>query len=67
MPQLLSLCITLLGLILMARPAAAADRLSLSSPDGTQQMYFYLTDRGEPTYELHYKGRQVIRPSRLGL
>lgn len=38
----------------------------LSSPDGSLQLQFHL-DSGKPFYQLEYKGKQVIRPSRLGL
>lgn len=38
----------------------------VASPDGTVQMTFVL-EAGNPTYELTYKGKQVIKPSRMGL
>ncbi len=39
----------------------------LSSPNGQMKMKFSLSDGGIPTYELYYKGKQVIKPSHLGL
>lgn len=38
----------------------------LASPDGQLKMNFALTEQGEPTYALTYKGREVIKPSRMG-
>ncbi|WP_141876241.1 glycoside hydrolase family 97 protein [Gramella sp. Hel_I_59] len=40
---------------------------NLSSPNAELKMNFSLTDAGEPTYELTYKGKSVIKPSKLGL
>ncbi|MCC8186572.1 MAG: glycoside hydrolase family 97 protein [Bacteroides sp.] len=40
---------------------------SLTSPDGNYQLNFSVNAQGEPVYELFYKGKQVINPSRLGL
>ena len=39
----------------------------LSSPDGNLSMVFSLNDQGEPIYELFYKGKTVIKPSKMGL
>lgn len=39
----------------------------LRSPNGNFIMDFALTPNGEPSYELRYKGKSVINPSRLGL
>ena len=38
----------------------------LSSPGGQTTLRFYI-DQGLLTYELHYKGQPVLRPSHLGL
>src|SRR5215470_12846793 len=38
----------------------------LLSPNGNFRMDFSL-DGGAPTYHLSYKGKEIIRPSRLGL
>lgn len=39
----------------------------LTSPDGNLEMSFQLDAAGTPTYTLHYKQKEVIRPSKLGL
>ncbi len=39
----------------------------LKSPDGKLLMKFHLQNGGLPTYQLDYKGKQVIKPSKLGL
>jgi len=38
----------------------------LSSPDGNLSVDFRLNASGAPQYELHYKGKSVIKPSLLG-
>ena len=37
------------------------------SPNGDVQVIFSLDQAGRPTYEMLYKGKQVIKPSHLGL
>lgn len=39
----------------------------LQSPDGKFVMNFSLQNDGFPTYQLIYKGKEVIKPSRMGL
>ena len=39
---------------------------NLESPDGNLKMEFKLSDKGEPVYELFYKEKPVIEPSKLG-
>lgn len=39
----------------------------LTSPDGNLVMSFSLNERGTPMYELAYKNKTVIKPSKLGL
>ena len=39
----------------------------LLSPDGNLEMNFSLNEQGAPVYELTYKGKAIIKPSRLGL
>ena len=39
----------------------------LTSPDGNLSMTFSLNKEGTPTYELSYKNKEVIKPSKLGL
>lgn len=58
---LLSLCAAgIPALLLGSQPA------TLESPDGQLQLQFDLSDQGTPTYSLSFKGRPVIRDSRLG-
>ena len=40
---------------------------TLQSPDGSLEMNFSLDAEGRPTYSLTYHGKDVIRPSHLGL
>lgn len=40
---------------------------SITSPNGQIKLNFSLTGQGEPFYELYYKGKAVIKPSKLGL
>ncbi len=40
---------------------------TISSPDKDIELTFALTDEGEPTYNLTYKGKDVIKTSKLGL
>ena len=39
----------------------------LTSPDGNLVMTFQLNKKGAPMYELSYKEKAVIKPSKLGL
>ncbi|QHS59746.1 glycoside hydrolase family 97 protein [Chitinophaga agri] len=39
----------------------------LTSPDKNFHLTFSIKDNGKPTYQLTYKGKDVIRPSHLGL
>ena len=53
------LSIALLPMIGMAQ--------TVSSPNGNVTVKFSLTDDGQPTYEMEYKGKTVCKPSHLGL
>ena len=58
---------TIIGVIAaMSLPLTAAGQ-SVSSPGGNIRLDFSIASGGVPTYELFYKGKQVIRPSHLGL
>ena len=57
----------LCALAFVASTAFAADKITLASPNGQMQMNFSLTEKGEPVYDLSYKGKAVINPSKLGL
>ena len=39
---------------------------TLFSPDEKLRLDFDLNKKGEPTYELQYDGREVVKPSKLG-
>lgn len=45
----------------------AVSAQSISSPDGNITVKFSLTGNGVPTYEISYKGKEVIKPSTLGI
>ena len=47
--------------------AHAANAEEIQSPNRNLTLHFALGAGGEPTYSLTYKGRPVIKPSRLGL
>ncbi|WP_431426972.1 glycoside hydrolase family 97 protein [Bacteroides hominis] len=40
---------------------------SITSPNGLLKLNFSVNGKGEPVYELSYKGKEVIKPSKLGL
>ena len=40
---------------------------TVKSPNGNVSLTFSLTDKGQPTYEMSYKGKTVCKPSHLGL
>ncbi len=40
---------------------------NLKSPDGNLEMNFLLGDKGTPIYRLFYKGKEVIKDSKLGM
>ncbi len=52
-----------ISLMMLAVPATAE---TILSPDGNLKMDFTLSNDGQPTYSLTYKGREVVKPSRLG-
>lgn len=47
--------------------SGAAMAESITSPDGQLRLNFSVNPQGEPVYELSYKGKAVIKPSKLGL
>ncbi|WP_280647649.1 MULTISPECIES: glycoside hydrolase family 97 protein [unclassified Dysgonomonas] len=55
----------MLTIVLLATAILTAQELR--SPDGNLIMKFSLQDKGVPTYELTYKGKTVIKSSKLGL
>lgn len=53
-------------LLALALPMAALAQ-EVASPNGNVRLKFSLAQGGVPTYEMSYKGRAVVKPSRLGL
>lgn len=51
--------------LLLACGMAYAERMA--SSDGNVVLDFSLSPKGEPTYSLTYKGREVVKPGRLGM
>ena len=56
-----------LCLLLSFSMGATAMAESITSPDGQLKLDFSVNVQGEPVYELSYKGKGVIKPSKLGL
>lgn len=52
-------------LVFFAGSLAKAE--SITSPSGQLQLNFSVNAQGEPVYDLSYKGKPVIKPSKLGL
>jgi hypothetical protein len=46
---------------------STSEAQELKSPDGKLTMNFSLVENGTPSYTLTYKGKMVIKPSKLGL
>lgn len=40
---------------------------NINSPDNKFTLKFWLSEKGEPTYTLFYLGKEVIKPSKMGL
>ncbi|MDR2804592.1 MAG: glycoside hydrolase family 97 catalytic domain-containing protein, partial [Dysgonamonadaceae bacterium] len=55
------------GLLLLMLFASAVSAQTLTSPNGKLQMTFSLSGDGSPVYALSCKGKEVIKPSKLGL
>ena len=53
--------------VLACIPLASNAQEKLISPDGHLSMTFSLNGEGTPMYELSYKNKEVIKPSKLGL
>ena len=52
---------------MLALIPALASAQTVSSPNGNVSLTFSLTEGGRPTYEMTYKGKNVVNPSHLGL
>ncbi len=54
-------------LTVMALSPLAMMAQQVASPNGNVTLDFSITDGGQPTYEMRYKGQEVVKPSHLGL
>ena len=59
--------ISLIAALLLAFPACVNATDYVSSPNGNVRVGFALTADGTPTYTMSYKGKPVVKQSRLGL
>ena len=67
MRNMKAICIKLTCFLLVLSMSSAAMAESIISPNGQLQLNFSVNSQGEPVYELFYKGKAVIKPSKLGL
>lgn len=67
MRNMKAICIKLTCFLLVLSMSSAAMAESITSPNGQLQLNFSVNSQGEPIYELFYKGKAVIKPSKLGL
>lgn len=67
MRDMKAICIKLTCFLLVLSMSSAAMAESITSPNGQLQLNFSVNSQGEPVYELFYKGKAVIKPSKLGL
>lgn len=67
MRNMKAICIKLTCFLLVLSMSNAAMAESITSPNGQLQLNFSVNSQGEPVYELFYKGKAVIKPSKLGL
>ena len=67
MRNMKAICTKLTCFLLAFFMGSAAMAGSITSPNGQLQLNFSVTPQGEPVYELFYKGKAVIKPSKLGL
>ena len=56
---------SVLSLLLLS--SACAFATDIKSPDGNIVLSFNVSDKGEPVYEMTYKGKPVILTSKLGI
>ena len=62
-----AICTKLACFLLVLLVSGVAMAESITSPNGQLQLNFSVNAQGEPVYELSYKGKLVINPSKLGL
>ncbi|MFI3261357.1 MAG: glycoside hydrolase family 97 protein [Rikenellaceae bacterium] len=53
--------------LFLSLTAFSSTAQKLSSPNGELELNFAVTTKGEPTYDLTYKGKDVVKTSKLGL
>ena len=56
----------LLLILLFPFIIATATAQDLQSPDNHFKMHFSLQDSGTPVYNLSFKGKEIIKPGKLG-
>lgn len=67
MRNMKAICIKLACFLLVFFAGSMAKAESITSPDGQFRLDFSVNEQGEPVYDLFYKGKAVIKPSKLGL
>lgn len=67
MRNMKAICTKLACFLLVLFISGTAMAESITSPNGQLQLNFSVNAQGEPVYELFYKGKAVINPSKLGL
>ena len=67
MRNMKAICIKLTCFLLVLFMGSAAMAEGITSPNGQLQLNFSVNPQGEPVYELFYKEKAVIKPSKLGL
>lgn len=59
--------LTMICLLFLFFAGTVAKAESITSPDGQLKLEFSVNGQGQPVYQLFYKGKEVVKPSRLGL
>lgn len=67
MGNMKQICMKSICLLLMFATTVVLKAENVTSPNGLLKLNFSLSESGEPVYELFYKGKAVIKPSKLGL
>ena len=67
MKNMKAICTKLACFLLVLFVSSVAKAEGITSPDGQLQLNFSVNAQGEPVYELSYRGKTVIKPSKLGL
>lgn len=67
MRNMKAICTRMVCFLLVLMMSSAAMAEGITSPNGQLKLNFSVNAQGEPVYELFYKGKAVISPSKLGL